>query len=284
MNPLAQAGNVDIDAVKRLVRLAFEIAKTHGKPDWQQMSVAVLKNRLLNLSSGGFDEKRFGAKNFTSFVQTHLGDVVQLHDNSQPARVELLAQDKSKESRAGTSHAVVERREVRPDLWKAAFDFSTGTTYGWDEAQALARAVEPGEDLPVLPTLTAEELAQWREEFAAKASTSLQSDAERGELSKWKMGSGSIGQLPKPLRKPWVQEMMKRVESRLLRWFNAQGLQAPVIISGGQGAVEHSAPEGTTVESTESLRSFVLACVKAMHHEELAALAIPAGILMRMRK
>lgn len=52
-----------------LVRTAFAAAKAGGKDAWDTMTLAVLKNRLLSLTDGDFDEKEYGASTMTEFTR-----------------------------------------------------------------------------------------------------------------------------------------------------------------------------------------------------------------------
>jgi len=46
--------STELDEFRTLVRIAFGQAQQSGKPNWEEMTSAVLKNRLLNLTQGQF--------------------------------------------------------------------------------------------------------------------------------------------------------------------------------------------------------------------------------------
>ena len=59
---------------QQLIVSAYERARSSGKLDWNKMTMAVLKNRLLDLTQGAFDETTYGATSFTDFV-LHNADI-----------------------------------------------------------------------------------------------------------------------------------------------------------------------------------------------------------------
>ena len=70
---------------RALIRDAFEKAKASGSPDWHRMTVAVLKNRILDLTQGLFKESDHGATTFQDFVRQH-GDILELDESSHNRR------------------------------------------------------------------------------------------------------------------------------------------------------------------------------------------------------
>lgn len=54
--------------VRDLLKDAFEAARTSGRSTWWEMTAAVLKNRLLQLARGSFDESQFGAGRFLDLL------------------------------------------------------------------------------------------------------------------------------------------------------------------------------------------------------------------------
>ena len=51
---------------RHLIMQAFEVARRSGRPDWHTMTVAVLKNRLLNLTNRSFRRKIMGLRRLLS--------------------------------------------------------------------------------------------------------------------------------------------------------------------------------------------------------------------------
>ena len=74
------------DDSQELIRLAFDKAKGSGRPNWYQMDVGVLKNRILNLTNRGFRESDYGCTTFMEFVRSH-SDVLELDETRWPPAV-----------------------------------------------------------------------------------------------------------------------------------------------------------------------------------------------------
>ncbi len=70
---------------RELIRAAFAKAQESGRPDWQRMTVAVLKNRILDLTEGTFRESDYdyGASTFQEFARNH-GDILAFDDTRTP--------------------------------------------------------------------------------------------------------------------------------------------------------------------------------------------------------
>src|SRR6266511_4011661 len=76
------------DEGKRLILAAFAAARDKGVPDWRRMTSAVLKNRLLALTNGQFDERRWNATSFRQFLAQYL-DLLRIDSSRHPPIVEL---------------------------------------------------------------------------------------------------------------------------------------------------------------------------------------------------
>lgn len=264
----------EIDA---LVVSAFLAARRSGRTDWRRMKIAVFKNRLLQLSKGKFDESNHGVRTFREMLESlhHKvsieGDEVVLKeapgtDSGQaPSPTQLPApvdQDPS-----GTGPSVSNKERIRRDLWQAAVDYSSDTTYAWDPETLRARPRREG-DLLVLPTVSPGEYQAWRTEFGAEHG------AEK--LARWTSGRGSMKELPMSLRGAWSSFLRSNVQQRLTTWFANNNLQAPEIVE----VVPVPSPSTT---NEDALREFVLSCVKLMTVEELERLPIPALASLRVR-
>src|SRR5688500_10737704 len=104
---------------RQLLLEAFTMARASGKADWQRMTIAVLKNRILRLTHGTFRENDYGAKDFREFVG-QAGDTVRLDDAQRPAIVELVENPSAATptvTSASESHSRV--TSIRADLWQA---------------------------------------------------------------------------------------------------------------------------------------------------------------------
>ena len=56
------------DEFKELLEKAFVSARDSGKRGWNRMTIAVLKNRLLQLTNRTFTESTFGAKSLLELL------------------------------------------------------------------------------------------------------------------------------------------------------------------------------------------------------------------------
>ena len=121
------------DNSQELIRLAFEAAKRSGRPNWYRMDVGVLKNRILNVTNGGFRESDYGCTAFMEFVRSH-SDILELDETGWPPSVTLKGVHEEPEL---ASDPV--RKQVRPDLWRAVMDFSGDRRYVWDDDEGVAK-------------------------------------------------------------------------------------------------------------------------------------------------
>lgn len=248
---------VDSDLVPLVIR-AFEQARASKPESWRTMTLPVLKNRLLQLTDRRFGETAYGHRSFREVVAS-LPALLELDEQARPATVTL--RDPSAVPAPQATY------RVRRDLWDAVMDFSAGHAWAWDGGRAL-----PADDAPAgaprLPTLTPDELAGWRAEFAEAHDTS-----GNGALDGWATSSGATRQLPPALRPLWNAELKFRVLDRLSSWFPAQGLPVPddAATTGPAGPADDAGPA-----RAGSLRTFVSGCVALMTDDELAGLVIPA--------
>lgn len=251
---------------RTLIRRAFEEARKSGRPDWHRMSVAVLKNRILDLTERSFRESDYGAPTFGEFVRNH-DDILAL-DATQRPPVAILK---------GVSPAPVEAPEstgtrIRSDLWQAVLDFSSGEEYVWDVGEGVAKRVnEAGSSGLALPTITADQFCQWKKAFAEEVD-----EGESDErLSAWVGHRLPASFLPLPLRHRWNGYLKAAVRRHLLAWFEEQHLVPPSDILE-EGRTVYSAPG-------EELRKRLIASVRAMTPEELERVQIPSSALLRLK-
>ena len=90
------------------------------------MTVAVLKNRLLDLTDRTFKESDYGSGTFWEFVKGNK-DILILDETTTPP-VAIL------KGVSPDDHASAQSR-IRPDLWRAVLDFSSGDMYFWDPGE-----------------------------------------------------------------------------------------------------------------------------------------------------
>ena len=248
-----------------LIQRAFRLAQQSGKTEWWTMTVPVLKNRLLQLTSRKFDEAEFGASNFRELLK-EFPDALAIDESATPDVVILksaapkgVGDQKEMGGRGGV--------QIRRDLWRAILDYSSGIVYGWDASDGSAKPCTSN-DKPVLPTVSAEIIDDWRAEFAAQHKQLYSAAAKHVE--DWLKHRRPTEGLPKPLRPLWNKFLKRKVERRLENWFFENALPAPVL-------VEKPAPD----PDQDELREFILACVKTMPKEELLQLRISPLIALR---
>jgi hypothetical protein len=252
--------------VRELVIAAYEAARQAGKPDWQRMTSAVLKNRLLQLTNGAFRETDYGAESFSGFLQL-LADLLDIDKSAFPPLVTL-----KQIPDAAAPAATVGR--IRPDLWYSVMDYSGGSTYVWDESARRARKGDK-EEGHVLPTMAKEDLSEWRRSFAASVQADL--PEEEDQLHRWADEGLTTRELPSHLQPQWNSFMKARVVERLRRWFATEGLTPPpdLVIRGERQDLQAA--------ETAALRRAVIDAVNSMTLPELRALPIPARLLLRRR-
>src|SRR5208282_5635295 len=181
-----------------LVQQAFALARRSGKDEWWVMTIPVLKNRLLLLTKNSFREADFGATSFRDFVNK-LPDVVSLIESPPPGFVVLKSASDKHPHGLATAKRFGER--IRPDLWRAVLDYSSGQKYVWDASQRIARPVATEGEGPLLPTISAADLGQWRADFLSTHKTTDPENAKRAE--EWLRASLPTVGLPAPMRPAW---------------------------------------------------------------------------------
>jgi len=298
--PLSSAEIHDgqLDEFRALVLAAFEQAQSKGKLDWDQMTSAVLKNRLLALTAREFSEARYGSPTFIHLVR-RIPDLLEIIGHHPPYSVRIrvpvgttTGQASSSEttqqySGAGTAGDAAARDwrkfRIRDDLWRAVIDYGTGHSYVLDPDTALARPRGAGdESLPTLPTASAADVQAWRQEWIRTLSEAT--DSRYGaDLSSWMEGSGRQADLPRPLRGSWAEFMKKRVAEILIDWFMGRGEAPPQDVM--VVAETRSLPHAETIDEVvrvRQLRDLIIRAVRTMTYDELAQLPLPASILLRV--
>ena len=254
---------------QELVRRAFEKAKETGRPDWYRMSVAVLKNRLLDLTDREFRESDYGAATFLEFVRTQSA-ILDIDVSYTPPMATF------KEAVPAGAEPISSRTRIRSDLWWAALDFSGGQNYVWDLSNRTARreseATKPG---PIIPTLTEERFSDWKRDFAGTVG-----DDERDDrIDQWTGQRLPATVLPLHVRHRWNEYLKKNVHAHLMAWFEDQNLSPP------EDLLQTPGPDAAAVQlgRSEELRRRLIACVRVMTPEELERVQIPSSVLLRTK-
>jgi hypothetical protein len=293
-----------LDEFRTLVRAAFEQALNSRKPDWEVMTSAVLKNRLLSLTRKEFSQERYGSPSFINLVR-RIPDLLEIIDSQPPFRVKIKSditeqsdlerhsEDPSRKiaiaeaTRKTPPRTDWHRIRIRDDLWRSILDYSSGNTYVLDHNADIARQEEPTDtDLPKIPTASREEFRSWRQEFVQSLSEPTKTRFA-DELQSWINYGGSQTDpprpdLPRPVRNQWVEFLKTKISRRLTEWFESQDKTPPddMLQFARSHAVLPNEAIGEAVE-TRQLRDFIIRAVRKMTREELGAIMLPASVLLR---
>lgn len=239
------------------------------------MRGSVLKNRLLDLTERSFAEKTYGADRFSDLVSS-LDDLLEVDYSNTPFIVELREPHRSRVKPIGRVVGSASKGRIRPDLWHAIIDYSSGAKWVWDRKSRRAvqmgeREATPSED--ILPTASRATFREWRDKFAREHVETLL-DPEAAQLEEWASKGLGTQDLPLRLRNSWNATMRQRVHDRLLDFFRDRDEDPPrdLIV------------ERHVRDTVDELRSFVMRCVSLMTEQELKELLIPAAIALRAHR
>ena len=216
------------DPFKELLARAFSSARDSGKPDWNRMLVAVLRNRLLQLTNRSFKTQDLGASSLVELVSRYT-DLVAIDRTAKPVVIEWHGPLAAPAPGAG---------RVRPDLWRAILDVTSGLQYEWDVAAGYARPVAKADPTRKLPTVDAATLVTWREAFATAHGSTLPDLREREQLRTWVGAALGRQGLPAALRRPWSDYLKGEVVARLTSWFQDSGYEPPDLFGAPIALIE----------------------------------------------
>lgn len=225
------------------------------------MSLGVLKNRLLQITDRRFDPTDFGVQDMRAFIgmlapevsfstQTSHGEVSlkRTASHSVPTSGATKTQPSAEEQENISSEAVSPQELInshgrhRPDLWTAVMDYASGLSYVWDGRQGKARPRTGNEDLPVMPTVTPVELAEWRRTFIADYKSDLEG-SELASAQRWQEQGLATIYLPVNLRQTWNRELALRVRQRLQEFFGGLNPKASVISNDPGEVIDPDRPK-----------------------------------------
>lgn len=260
-----------------LILEAFRQAHDRSKSGWELMTIPVLKNRLLQLSSQTFREDDYGSPSIWHFV-TRFPGLLGCEGTRGAERVRLLkpnlVENDPDQPIAGALDPVGKGR-MRVDLWKAAFDYSSEKVYIWDEAIGRARVrTERDGDLPVLPTISEIELRALRREFVEAQGDVSDGDASR--LSAWVEGAGATAALPRSYRALWNAQLKSHAADRVRAFFIRSGLSVPTDL------IEVSDAPAERESDVERARRVAHQYIDAMSGDELSRLSIEMSVVLRV--
>ena len=223
-----------------------------------------------------FDEAEYGASNFTAFVLKNK-DVLLLDRSSFPPLVELVGATPRPQPYDDDTH-VNEGYRIRPDIWKAALDYSSGTQYVWDvdSRQAIPAQGRDGEQ--IISTITESVQREWREAFRTKIKDTTTAD-EADQIELWIDKHLGASHLPDRLEKRWIDCFRDRVRNHLSQWFSDADLPLPEDL-----IARFQRKSSIISRETEALREFVLSVVRTMTHDELSGLMLQASAVLRLKR
>jgi hypothetical protein len=242
------------------------------------MSIAVLKNRLLELTDRTFDESDYGERTISDLVR-RLPDLLAIDETTRPPTAYLL-----EDQPAGLPDIVqAHSSRIRPDLWNAAIDYSSNLRYYWNGAAAVredAASPEEVESLAVLPTLSATEMGQWRAQFVLDNRRLIDDDPDvLRQAERWRDSHLRTVDLPAPLRALWNTTLKELVQQRITDWFAAESFQVPADLL--QSKPPPTRPARPT--PADALRQLIIKCVQVMSYEELRELRLPPTAVLRAK-
>lgn len=265
----------DMLACRYLILEAFDIARASGKVDWEEMTLAVLKNRLLDVTSGGFSEIDYGAPNMAYFSYL-FSDLLQVVDwTATPQRVRLETGAATNVQTSSPPAASAPDQRLRSDLWNAFFDYRAHDSYVWDMELQKAIAGVPGEKRLLIPSLTPQEEAKLREKFRATLS---EETVDLSDVDEWILKRLGTASLPAPLRRSWNRFLREQITERVNSFFANNALEIPRDLLAEESVRAHSK------SAISPLRELVLRCIATMTDEELSNLSFSAGVVLRANK
>jgi hypothetical protein len=298
--PVPEDSDEQLDEFRGLVRAAFEQAHRSGKRDWEEMTSAVLKNRLLIISEGEFSQARYGSPSFLHLVR-RVPDLLEFVTDDPPfrLRIKLPATEHGNVAPADESQAKLvsddaftallkgdlRRVRIREDLWHAIIDYGSGNVYVLDPDTGLARPrTNIDIALPQLPTASREEVSSWRSEFTESLEPSVRARFT-DELTTWAESGGRQSELPGSIRGQWAEFLKRKVIHILLAWFADQEILPPKdMVFATEGHTRPSSPAIEEVVETRQLRNLIINAVRAMTYEELSHVSLPASVVLRISR
>jgi hypothetical protein len=271
----------DLSTARGLIIDAYAAAQESGREDWQVMTPAVLKNRLLDATDRGFNENEYGAPTFAYFVD--LFPDLLTSEVIGPGIVRITIDPGALQPEAAIVHRASRPRRlrIREDLWQAFADFSSSQPYVWDEAHGVAIAGEPAAGQVAIPTLTPAEESTWRASFSAEFESGLP-EHEQAALEDWRDRRLPSGTLPPRLRGAWNGYLREQMIAKIEQFFSAAQFSVPVDLLMSPS---HATPrdEQRPRAQADGLRAFIHECVELMTLDELSSLALPAAAAYRAR-
>lgn len=267
-----------------LIRRAFDVAHLSGNPGWHEMSSAVLKNRMLDLTNRRFDESLWHVGSFQQWLDL-FDDILEVDRTRKPPWVRLLDVEGTYAPTCGPVDAPVldtatqlpKRWRIRHDLWQAIMDVGRAGEWFWAEDHVELLPLHPSESAGYvpMPTFTTTELVELRRLFAEPLDLA---EDEQLVIERWATELLPDALLPLALRGLWLGTLKAAVLERLRAWFAEADIAEPIDL------VQEPGFKPTHEDPINDLRSFVLRCVQHMTRQELEDMQLPAAALMRITR
>lgn len=265
----------DLEECRAMISQAFEASRAAGKPDWEEMSLAVLKNRLLDLTERGFRESEYGAPNmaYLAFLTQDLLEAKISESGVQS--VHFKGHTTSPGERPEPEALSAGHSRLRRDLWVAFVDYRVAS-YVWDVVAGKAIAGEAGPGRLQIPSLTPQIEAGLRGSFRESVAPELEV-LEEHAVDEWVNKRLGTPGLPPSLRGRWNGFFRDSVVQRIVEFFKEVGIAPPSdMLSDNKDHHGDSSPS--------ALRAFVMRCIDIMTEEELASLPLGAAISLRAQR
>lgn len=282
--PSPTASSANLDDARQLVFRAFAAARQPGRGDWNVMTTAVLKNRLLSLTGREFNQREYKTVSMLDFVRL-FPDLLTVDVRSKPPLVTLLDATVAQQSvdDIGDSPQSQTRSRIRPDLWQAVMDYRSSGTYFWDEIDGQAKSGERASHQAVFPTTTLADMEALRDEFIRSITLGDGDEDLARRISDWRsIGFGSA-YLPVGIRSQWTAKIRAHVLSRLHDFFRTNLIPEPSDLEitefrhGRRPARTHSSDR----DEIRDLRELLQKCIAIMSHDELSSIAISPAVILR---
>lgn len=221
------------DTALGLIQAAFSRAERKSAARVTTMTLAVLKNRLLDITDRRFNPLDFGAADMRAFVAQLSPHVIMIDPQGSNPSIKYVGDlgsaspaDIAPQTKAPARKVAAVQREhlpgrggrIRDDLWDAIMDYRSGLYYIWDDRAGIARPGHPDESFAMMPTITPVELAEWRLSFLNDHQTDL-SGSDLASAQRWQELGLATTYLPSGLQQPWNREVALRVRLRIQEFF-----------------------------------------------------------------
>lgn len=277
------------ESLRPTILEAFATAKER-KSDWRTMRLPVLKNRLLELTRGEFDEKDYGWPNLR-FLSEAFPDLLEFSPIDIHGAVSLVGEQDlptphvpethsaaaladratlDNEASGGTAPIAHVDGKIRPDLWDAVVDYASGDTYVWDTSKCLALKTAATDTRPRFPTISSDDVHRWRTAAASEWSQRNPDSAEIADA--WVEDPRTP--VPSSLRTAWNGFQKSSVLKILDGFFDNHQLERPANVVASK---DRRSGSGHVDAKHVAMRA-----IEIMTDDELDSLQLPVRVVLRV--